>query len=157
MAARSWCDSKQMYKTFDPSSEQTHLNSRPSKLHSHFRYSSSAYFFKTFHHHLKPLFNCSSKMYATTFSIFILTLAASTAYAAPGQVKRQTAPCMLNTVMNPNTSQVANSITQWNADVDAVNTFLNTALTLPVGSLSAAAQNAFNMAQDEPCQLMYVW
>jgi hypothetical protein len=98
-------------------------------------------------------------MHATTSSIFTLTLtlAASMAYAAPGQVKRQTAPCMLNTVMNPDTSQVANSITQWNADVDAVNTFLNTALTLPVGSLSAAAQNAFNMAQDEPCQLMYVW
>lgn len=94
-------------------------------------------------------------MYTST-AVLAIALAASTTLAAPSQVKRQTAPCMLNTVNNPSTNQVASSINQWNADVDAVNTFLNTALTLSVSSLGAAAQNAFNFAQDEPCQLMYV-
>ncbi|SMR48866.1 unnamed protein product [Zymoseptoria tritici ST99CH_1E4] len=93
-------------------------------------------------------------MYTSTTAVLAIALAASTTLAAPSQAKRQTAPCMLNTVNNPSTNQVASSINQWNADVDAVNTFLNTALTLPVSELGAAAQNAFNFAQDEPCQLM---
>ena len=86
-------------------------------------------------------------------TIFTLALAASTPAFARSLINRQTAPCMLDTVLNPDVSQISNSITQWNADVNAVNSFLNTALSLPTGSLAAAAQNALNMAQDEPCQL----
>jgi hypothetical protein len=84
----------------------------------------------------------------------IATLAlASTATASSLLTPRQTLPCILNTVTTPSQSDVQASIVQWNADVFAVNTFLNIALTLDADDLASQAATALLFAQDEPCQL----
>ena len=93
-------------------------------------------------------------MKSSTSAISLLALVAlSTARV----VKRQNA-CIVQTVMNPSTDDVRNSINQWNVDVTTVNGFLNNADALIAqndpDALVSAAQIALTNAQDEPCQLM---
>jgi hypothetical protein len=97
-------------------------------------------------------------MRTSTSSTAVLALAAI-ASAAP-HTKRQNT-CIVQTVMNPNTDQVAASINQWNTDVNTVNTvntFLNNAPNLIAANdpdaLASATMTALTNAQDEPCQLM---
>jgi hypothetical protein len=78
---------------------------------------------------------------------------ASTATASSLLTARQNLPCILDTVTTPSQSDVQASIVQWNADVFAVNTFLNIALTLDSDDLASQAATALLSAQDEPCQL----
>lgn len=79
------------------------------------------------------------------------------ASAVPVHQKRQNT-CILQTVMNPDTQQVEDSINQWNTDVNTVNSFLNNAAALIAANnsnaLVSATQLALANAQDEPCQLM---
>ena len=84
---------------------------------------------------------------------FIATLALASAATASSLLARQDLPCMLDTVTTPSQSDVQASIVQWNADVFAVNTFLNIALTLDSADLGTNASAALLFAQDEPCQL----
>ena len=49
--------------------------------------------------------------------------------------------------------EITYSIEVWEEDVDHVNAFLNTALSLTGAELAAAAQVALNFAQDEPVKL----
>lgn len=80
--------------------------------------------------------------------------------ASAGRVRqrRQNDDCIVQTVTNPNTTQVQARILQWNNDVDNVNNSLNQATALisanNPGNLMAAAEAALHTAQDEPCQLM---
>ena len=80
--------------------------------------------------------------------------------ASAGRVRqrRQNHDCIIQTVTNPNATQVQASILQWNNDVDNVNNFFNQATALisanNPGNLMAAAEAALVSAQDEPCQLM---
>jgi len=66
---------------------------------------------------------------------------------------RQSDTCIVDTTSTGNPSDIQASINQWNNDVNAVNSFLNTALSLDSGSLGSAASSALLNAQDEPCQL----
>ncbi|ORX93547.1 hypothetical protein BCR34DRAFT_499814 [Clohesyomyces aquaticus] len=70
-----------------------------------------------------------------------------TALASPAShlysAKRQTA-----------TPDIAGAITQWNLDVQTVNTFLNHAIGQSQMDLLIAARNALNFASDEPNELM---
>ena len=79
------------------------------------------------------------------------------ASATPVHQKRQNS-CIVQTVINPSTQQVEDSINQWNTDVNTVNAFLNAAPGLIAANnpdaLASQAQTAFGNAQDEPCQLM---
>lgn len=88
-------------------------------------------------------------MYAAAF---VLALAAS-ALARTGRLKRQSDNCIVQTVNNPDANAVIASINQWNNDVDTVNSFLNTALTLSEADLNTQAKVALTSASDEPCQL----
>jgi hypothetical protein len=85
-------------------------------------------------------------------SILATLFLASTATAS-SLLARQNLPCILDTVTTPSQSDVQASIVQWNADVFAVNTFLNIALTLDADDLGSQAATALLFAQDEPCQL----
>lgn len=64
---------------------------------------------------------------------------------------------MVQTVNNPSTDQIKDSIDQWNKDVVAVNSFLNEAPGLissgDTVNLGTQASLALTFAQDEPCQL----
>ena len=68
--------------------------------------------------------------------------------------------CILNTVLNPNTTAIQLSIGSWNTDVFNVNNFLNQAANPATGllnnptDLAAQATSALANAMDEPCQLM---
>ena len=94
------------------------------------------------------------KTFISTAVVLALTTIAS---ASPIVQKRQSS-CIVQTVMNPDTDQVAASINQWNTDVNTVNNFLNGAAALIAGNdsnaLVSATQTALTNAQDEPCQLM---
>lgn len=74
--------------------------------------------------------------------------------------RRQTAPCIVNTVTSPiSDAQVQASILQWNNDVNNVNNFLNDVAAGTIGAfaaeeLSLATMDALTAASDEPCQLM---
>lgn len=81
------------------------------------------------------------------------TLALASATAAITLQTRQTDKCILDTVTTPSQNDVQNSINQWNADVVAVNSFLNVALSLDSDDLGTQAASALLNAQDEPCQL----
>ncbi|KAK5173317.1 uncharacterized protein LTR77_001998 [Saxophila tyrrhenica] len=87
-------------------------------------------------------------------SAIILALAAAASAAPSRHSKRQDPTCIVQTVVGADTTAVAASINQWFADVNAVNAFLNTALTLDPTTLQSHAQAALLNAQDEPCQLM---
>jgi hypothetical protein len=84
---------------------------------------------------------------------FAATLALVSAATASSLLARQDNTCILNTVTTPSQSDVQNSIVQWNADVVAVNSFLNVALSLDSDDLGTQAAAALLNAQDEPCQL----
>ena len=84
---------------------------------------------------------------------FIATLALVSAATASSLLARQDLPCILDTASTPSQSDVQNSINQWNADVVAVNSFLNVALSLNSDDLGTQAAAALLNAQDEPCQL----
>ena len=85
------------------------------------------------------------------------TLLGISALSSASPVKRQNT-CIVQTVINPSTDDVAASINQWNNDVITVNAFLNNADSLIAANdpdaLTSAAMTALNNAQDEPCQLM---
>ena len=85
---------------------------------------------------------------------FTLSLALASIAAATSLHARQDNQCQMNTVDNPSTADIQASIIQWNADVVAVNNFLNTALTItdPL-ELNQEANRVILNAQDEPCQL----
>lgn len=85
---------------------------------------------------------------------FAISLALASMAAANSLHARQDGDCQLNTVDNPSTADVQASIVQWNADVVAVNTFLNTALSItdPLDLNQQAGRVILN-AQDESCQL----
>jgi hypothetical protein len=83
----------------------------------------------------------------------LATLALASTATASLLLARQNLPCILDTVTTPSQSDVQASIVQWNADVFAVNTFLNIALTLDADDLGSQAATALLFAQDEPCQL----
>lgn len=81
--------------------------------------------------------------------VAFVALISSTALAAPSTMryaKRQTST-------DPSTSAVENAINAWNIDVDAVNLFLNNALSQPSSQLVQLAQSTLQRAQDEPNQL----
>jgi hypothetical protein len=84
---------------------------------------------------------------------FIATLALASLATASSLLARQDLPCILDSVTTPSASDVQASIVQWNADVVAVNSFLNIALSLDSDALGSQAASALLYAQDEPCQL----
>ena len=85
---------------------------------------------------------------------FAVALALVSVAAANLLHVRQDNQCQLNTVDNPSTADIQASIIQWDADVVAVNNFLNTALSIadPL-ELNQEASRVILNAQDEPCQL----
>ena len=85
---------------------------------------------------------------------FAVSLALASVAAANSLHARQDPQCQLNTVDTPSTADIQASIVQWNADVVAVNNFLNTALSItdPLELKQEASQIILN-AKDEPCQL----
>lgn len=99
-----------------------------------------------------------------TIKTLTLAMAFSLVAAFPNSLaatnKRQTAPCIVNTVTSPiSDAQVQASILQWNNDVNNVNNFLNDVAAGTIGSfapdeLSQATSDALTAASDEPCQLM---
>lgn len=84
---------------------------------------------------------------------FAATLALASAVAASSLLARQDKGCIIDTVTTPSSSDVQKSIVQWNVDVVAVNSFLNTALSLDSQDLGTMANAALANAKDEPCQL----
>jgi hypothetical protein len=85
---------------------------------------------------------------------FAVALALASVAAANSIYARQDNQCQLNTVDNPSNADIQASIIQWNADVVAVNNFLNTALSItdPLDLKQQAGRVILN-AKDEPCQL----
>lgn len=85
---------------------------------------------------------------------FRLSLVLVSVAAANSLHARQDNHCQLNTVDNPSTADIQASIVQRNADVVAVNNFLNTALSItdPL-KLNQEANRVILNAQDEPCLL----
>jgi hypothetical protein len=85
---------------------------------------------------------------------FAVSLALASVAAANSLHARQDSQCQLNTVDTPSTDDIKASIIQWNADVVAVNSFLNTALSITDPSdLKQQANQVILNAKDEPCQL----
>jgi len=82
---------------------------------------------------------------------FAATLTLVSAATANSLLARQDNTCILNT--QTDNIDVGSSINQWNADVNAVNSFLNAALGLDSQDLGTQASAALLSAQDEPCQL----
>ncbi|KAK3075942.1 hypothetical protein LTR53_000246 [Teratosphaeriaceae sp. CCFEE 6253] len=83
----------------------------------------------------------------------ITLVAAVTARPSSRLVARQGSACILATEGNPATPQIAASINQWSADVNAFNDFLNQAYYLDPASLKSAASALFPNVEDESCQL----
>lgn len=85
---------------------------------------------------------------------FAVSLLLTSVAAANSLHARQDNQCQLDTVENPSTDDIKASIIQWNADVVAVNSFLNTALSItdPL-DLNQEANRVILNARDEPCQL----
>jgi hypothetical protein len=87
-------------------------------------------------------------------SLLALTLAVS-ARPSPSRLTRRQDTCLLDTVSNPDSTDVENAINQWASDVSTVNEYLN---VIAAGGLSdptdllAATQAVLLSAQDEPCQ-----
>jgi hypothetical protein len=84
---------------------------------------------------------------------FAASLVLVSVVAASPLQARQDNTCIANTATNPMSSDIQNSIVQWNADVVAVNGFLDSALGLDSQDLGLQASVALLNAQDEPCQL----
>lgn len=82
---------------------------------------------------------------------FFTTLALAPAATASSLLARQDLPCIMDTIATPSQTDIETSINQWNADINAVNTFLNIALTLDPADLGSNASAALLSAQDEPC------
>ena len=87
----------------------------------------------------------------------LLAFTATAVSARPSRARlsaRQTT-CLLNTVSNPDSTDIENAINQWASDVSTVNNYLN---IIEEGGLSdpndllAATQAIFVTASDEPCQ-----
>ena len=87
----------------------------------------------------------------------LLAFTATAVSARPSRARlsaRQTT-CLLNTVSNPDSTDIENAINQWASDVSTVNNYLN---IIEEGGLSdpndllAATQAIFITASDEPCQ-----
>ena len=87
----------------------------------------------------------------------LLALTATAVSARPSRYRlasRQTS-CLLNTVSNPDSTDVINAINQWASDVSTVNNYLNIIDAGGFAStddLLAATQAIFVTASDEPCQ-----
>ncbi|KAK3071380.1 hypothetical protein LTR53_008732 [Teratosphaeriaceae sp. CCFEE 6253] len=83
----------------------------------------------------------------------ITLVAAVTARPSSRLVARQDSTCILATQGNSATPQIAASINQWSADVNAFNDFLNQAYYLDPASLKSAASALLPNVEDESCQL----
>jgi hypothetical protein len=93
-------------------------------------------------------------MHSFTKAMLLGMAVAATARPQRTHAKRDT--CMLNTVSSTSPSDIEASINQWNLDVTNVNNFLNDVASGVVtggSTLQQRAMEAFNFAQDEPCQL----
>jgi hypothetical protein len=92
---------------------------------------------------------------AVATTLLALTATAVSARPSRSRLSARQTTCLLDTVSNPDSTDIENAINQWASDVSTVNNYLNIVQEggfSDPNDLLAATQAIFITASDEPCQ-----